>query len=314
MRIFLLVLGLTVLTLVVRSMGLQEIAEIARHSGWTILWMILLYAASVAIRGWVTWRSLPESHVSLIDTLRIRFAAEAVEMLTFTGPFLAEPAKGFMFIRRGIPAARAAGAIVFENLVYSVVAAGMAFVALLVLLARDAFHGGARGGVIALMWGLAGFTGGVIWASVTGIGLLVPAVRLARPLLGARRTASLVESVGSMEVHLLDILHRSPRRFFEALAAQSAGHLLLAVEVLLLFRSLGLHGHRADPLIVEGGVKFINTVFVFIPGQFGAAEGANALIVGGLGYPAAVGVTLSLMRRLRAYVIAMGGLLVAPPR
>jgi hypothetical protein len=65
---------------------------------------------------------------------------------------------------------------------------------------------------------------------------------------------------------------------------------------------------------VEGGVKFINSVFVFIPGQFGAAEGTNALIVRALGYPAALGVTLSLVRRVRAYVVAGIGLLAAPPR
>jgi hypothetical protein len=314
MRIFLLILGLVVFGLVLHSMGLREIGEMAQRSGWTIVWMILLYAISVSIRGWVIWRSLPAPRMRLVDTLRIRFAAEAVEMLTFTGPFLAEPAKGFMFIRRGVPAALAAGVIVFENLAYSVVAAGLAIAGLLVLLSRDAFQGRVRGGVIALVWCLSCFTAGVIWASVTGIGLLAPTVRLARPLLGARRTASVVESVASMEVHLLDILHRSPRRFFEALAAESAGHLLLALEILLLFRSLGFHGHRTDPLIVEGGVKFVNTVFVFIPGQFGASEGANALIVGGLGYPAALGVTLSLMRRVRAYVVAAAGLIVAPPR
>jgi hypothetical protein len=37
------------------------------------------------------------------------------------------------------------------------------------------------------------------------------------------------------------------------------------------------------------------------------------LIVDALGYPAALGVTLSLMRRLRAYLVAGAGLLMAPP-
>ena len=76
---------------------------------------------------------------SLPDVLRIRFAAEAVEMLTFTGPFLAEPAKGWMFVRRGVTLADAAGAIAFEYLTYTLVAADIALAALGVLLHRHAF-------------------------------------------------------------------------------------------------------------------------------------------------------------------------------
>ncbi len=314
MRIVLLVAGLAVLCAIVYVMGVREIFALVERSGWSIVWMTAIYGVHVSIRGWVIWRSLPPPRLSFVDAVRIRFAAEAVEMLTFTGPFLAEPAKGFMLIRRGVPPARAAGVVVFENIAYSVVAAAMALGGLLVLLERGAFAGRVHGAILALVWGLIAFIGGVIWASITGIGLLAPVVHLARPVLGARRTAEAVENVGSMEEHLLEILHRNPRRFLEALAAEAVGNALLALEVFILFRGLGLYQHRGDALIVEGGVKFINAVFVFIPGQFGAAEGANAVIVGALGYPAALGVALSLLRRLRAYAIAGIGLLVAPPR
>jgi hypothetical protein len=313
LRIALLVVGLAVLCAVLYFMGLHEIVALVRHSGWSIAWMIALYALHLAIRGWVIWRSLPAPRLPLGETLRIRFAAEAVEMLTFTGPFLAEPAKGFMFIKRGVAPAQAAGVIAFEYLIYLLVASLMALVGLLALLQRGAFPGGVHGAIVALVCGLAAFAGGVVWAAITGIGLLTPLTRLLRPVLGARRMAAAVDNVASMEAHLLDILHGSPPRFLEAVAAQAIGHALLAVEIFVLFRALGFAVRATDPLIVEGGVKFINTVFVFIPGQFGAAEGTNAVIVKALGYPAAVGVTLSLMRRVRAYLVAGIGLLVAPP-
>jgi Lysylphosphatidylglycerol synthase TM region len=312
-RIILLAVGLAVLGAVLYFMGIGAIVALVRRSGWSIVWMVVLYALHLAIRGTVIWRALPEPRLPLLETVRIRFAAEAVEMLTFTGPFLAEPAKGFMFIRRGVAPARAAGVIVFENLTYMVIAAAMGLLGLLVLLSRGAFAGGVHGPIIALVCGLAGFVFGVIWAAVTGIGLLAPLVRLVSPVLGARRGAEAVENVASMEAHLLEILHGSPARFVESLFAQSGGHALLAIEVWLLFRALGFPAPWTDALIVEGGVKFINSVFVFIPGQFGAAEGTNAVIVGALGYPAAVGVTLSLLRRLRAYLVAGAGLLFAPP-
>jgi hypothetical protein len=298
-RIALLCLGVAVLCAVLYFMGVREIAALARRSGWSIVWMAGLYAVQLAIRGWVIWRSLPAPRLPLGETVRIRFAAEAVELLTFTGPFLAEPAKGYMFIRRGVPPAQAAGVIVFEFLTYTVVAAAMALVGLLVLLSRHAFTGGVHTAIVVLVWVLGAFTAGVVWAAITGTGLLAPAARLLRPLLGAERSADVVENVASMEGHLLDILHRNPSRFVEALAAETAAHTLLAVEIFILFSALGFHGLRADPIIVEGGVKFINAVFVFIP-------------VGALGYPAALGVTLSLMRRVRGYLVAGLGLVLAP--
>ena len=313
MRIVLLAVGIVVLCIVMYFMGVHEILEMVRRSGWSIVWMVILYAVHIAIRGWVIWRSLPQPRLPLLETIRIRFAAEAVEMLTFTGPFLAEPAKGFMFVKRGVPAARAAGVIAFEYLIYMAVAAMMALGGLVALLGRGAFHGGAHDAIVALVCGLAAFTGGVFWAAFTGMGLLTPLTRLVSPVLGTRRGAVAVENVGAMEGHLLDILHGSPARFGEALVAQAIGHALLAVEIFVLFRALGFQVRVTDPLIVEGGVKFINAVFVFIPGQFGAAEGSNALIVAALGYPGAVGVTLSLMRRVRAYLVAGAGLLAAPP-
>lgn len=313
LRLCLLAAGIAVLAIVLRVMGVREVIAMLRRSGWAIVWMIGLYAVHIAARGWVIWRNLPSPGLSLIETLRIRFAAEAIEMLTFTGPFLAEPAKGWMFVRRGIPAGQAAGVIAFEYVTYMLVASWIALAGLAVLLRRSAFPAGVHGAIVALVVGLAVFALGVIWAAITGVGLLAPAVRLLRPVLGARRTASAGAAVGSMESHLLGILHGNRRRLAEALAVQLAGHALLAVEILVLLRALGYPGHAADPWIVEGGVKFINAAFVFVPGQLGAAEGANALIVAALGYPATVGVTLSLLRRLRAYIVAAPGLALAPP-
>lgn len=312
-RAVILAAAFVVLGAIVYAMGPARIAEIIRASGWTFVWMILLYGAHIALRGFILWRSLPPRSLPLRDVLRIRFAAEAVEMLTFTGPFLAEPAKGWMFVRRGITISDAAGAIAFEYLTYTLVAADIALVALGVLLSRGAFSPASRGPIVVLAAGLALFTAGVCFAAVTGIGLLEPAVRFARPVLGARRAGRAADRVRAMETPLLRLLHGRSSRFGEAAIAQLLGHALLAMEIWLLFRSLGLAAGPAVAWIVEGGVKFINAAFFFVPGQIGAAEGVNALIVGSLGFAPAVGVALSLMRRARAAVIAGLGALIAPP-
>jgi len=312
-RAIVLTAAFVVLGAIVYAMGVGRIAAIIRASGATLLWMILLYACHLVVRGYILWRSLPSGSLPLGEVIRIRFAAEAVEMLTFTGPFLAEPAKGWMFVRRGITLGDAAGAIAFEYLTYTFVAADIALFALGVLLHRHAFSPAAHGPIVALAVCLALFTAGVLFAALTGIGLLEPAVRGAAPLLGARRAHSVAGRVRAMETPLLNLLHGRSSRFGEAAVAQLLGHSLLVLEIWLLFRNLGLGAGPAVPWIVEGGVKFVNAAFFFVPGQIGAAEGVNALIVRSVGFAPAVGVALSLMRRVRAAVVAGVGALVAPP-
>ena len=92
-RAIVLTAAFIVLGAIVYAMGVGRIAGIIRASGWTLLWMILLYGCHLVVRGFILWRSLPPNSLRLREVIRIRFAAEAVEMLTFTGPFLEEADK-----------------------------------------------------------------------------------------------------------------------------------------------------------------------------------------------------------------------------
>ena len=312
MRALVLVLAVAVLAAIVYAMGPARIGALILASGWTFLWMVLLYSAQLALRAWILWRTLPSGRLSLLDVIRIRFAAEAVEMLTFTGPFLAEPAKGWMFVRRGISLSAAAATIAFEYLMYTLIAADLALVGLTALLHRQAFPPAVRDPVVVLVVCLGVFTGAVLFAAITGIGLIEPSVRAMAPLLGRRRADGILSRIRAVETPLLVLLHGSLRRFVEVAVVETMAHGLLVLEIWLLLRSLGLGSHAAVPFIVEGSVKFVNTVFFFVPGQIGAAEGVNAAIVSALGFPPAVGVALSLMRRARAAVVSLAGALAAP--
>ena len=61
---------------------------------------------------------------------------------------------------------------------------------------------------------------------------------------------------------------------------------------------------------MEGGVKFIAIAFAFIPGQFGALEGTYALVFAAIGLPAAVGLTVALVRRMRGLLVASVGVVM----
>ncbi|PYQ71813.1 MAG: hypothetical protein DMG01_25160, partial [Acidobacteria bacterium] len=118
-------------------------ADLARV-GWRFAAAAAIYAVHVGIRAVALWRSLLDGPVRFADVLRIRLSGEAVEMLTFTGPFLAEPAKGWLLRNRGVTTAAAFAAVITEYLLYTVVAAWLMVAALWLLLVRGVLPPGMR--------------------------------------------------------------------------------------------------------------------------------------------------------------------------
>lgn len=306
-RVLLLAAGAIVLALLVVRLGPAVILSLLQQIGWGFAIIPLLYTAHLAVRSAALWRSLPAATLGYVDVFRIRLAGEAVEMLTFTGPFLAEPAKGLLLVRAGTTTANAFGAVAIEYLLYTLVSAWMAAAALLLLLLRGALTGPLRAATIGLVAGIGVFTLGFIFAAATGIGLVVPAVRALGAVVGRDRADRAVAAIDPSERVLVGFMHARGARFVEVMALEGAAHTLLALEVATALYTLKLPFGWLDPFIVEGGVKFISVVFFFIPGQVGASESVYTILFQALGFPAAAGLTLSLVRRVRALAVAAVG-------
>src|SRR5713101_7902757 len=110
-----------------------------------------------------------------------------------------------------------------------------------------------------------------------------------------------------VEEVIVTFLHAQSGRLAEVLGIEASAQLLLILEVWLVIAALGFSRSWSNPLIVEGGVKFIGIAFAFIPGQFGASEGVYALIADAIGLPTAAGLTLALVRRVRGLLVAALG-------
>jgi hypothetical protein len=307
-RTLLLGTGAGVLAWLIVRTGPSTIGRMLGSVGWGFAIVSALYLAHITVRALALWRSMAGPAVPFGDVLSVRLAGEAVEMLTFTGPFLAEPAQGFLLQRRGLSGARAYGAVAVEYVLYTLSSAWMAAAALAILLASNRLPQGMHGPVRAIIAGVAAFTIGCGWASATGRGLLAPIARAAARQLGGGRLQTLVSRLEPIEQVLVVFMHRRRPRVAEVMAIQMASQALLAAEIWVLLRALGYRPGAVAPLLVEGGVKFIGVAFFFVPGQVGASEGVYALLARLLGFPAAVGLTIALVRRVRALIVAAAGL------
>jgi uncharacterized membrane protein YbhN (UPF0104 family) len=309
-RFLLLAFGLGMVALLVWRTGPALVLSMMARVRWAFLFVSAAYAIHIAVRAAALWRSVLSVPIRYRDVLRIRVSGEAVEMLTFTGPFLAEPAKGWLLKRQGLPAADAYAAVAAEYLIYTLVSSWLAALALTLLLANGALPPAIRPGVVGVLVVMVGFNLAFVFAAVAGVGVLAPLARASGAVIGRARAASVAQEVHRVESVLIAFLHAHPIRLAEVIGLEAAGHLLLVLEIWIVMSALGYSLSWRDPLLVEGGVKFISVAFSFIPGQVGASEGVYALLLRAIGLPAAAGLTLALVRRVRGLLVAAIGAVV----
>jgi hypothetical protein len=310
-RLIALAAGVVVFAALIAYVGVRKIAGMLAEVGWGFALVPLLYTAHVTLRAVALWRSLPTPTLSFLDVWRVRLSGEAVEMLTLTGPFLSQPAQGWLLNKRGIGGAEAYGAVAIEYLLYTLTSAWLAIASLTALLVRGVLPVALRAAALGLIAVMVAFTVGVAAAAISGVGLIVPLVRRAGPLTGRRRAEGWAARIDPAERVLVGFMHEHPGRLAAVLGVEAAGQLLLASEIWVVLRALALPARPFDPLLIEGAVKFIGTVFFFVPGQLGASESVYTWLFAALGLTAAAGLTMALVRRIRGLIVGGLGLAAA---
>jgi hypothetical protein len=93
-----------------------------------------------------------------------------------------------------------------------------------------------------------------------------------------------------------------------------AQHAALIGEAYVILSALSPGATLQTALVFEAVTKIVNTAGLVIPGRLGVAEGGSALLAGALGFAASHGLSLALMRRVRALIWAGVGLALLPLR
>jgi hypothetical protein len=304
LRVAILAAGVAVLVALVSHEGSAVIAGMLWQIGWGFAVMTALRTAYVALRAGALWCAIPRGKLPYSELWWIRLSTEAVEMVTFTGPFLAEPAKGWLLTRRGLSTAEAVAFVTLENLLYTMVTAWVTAAALCLLLARSGLPEGVRIAALSVLAVIAIFMAAMLYAAISGRGLIAPSIRRLGNLSGRDLGASLAARSEPAEQLLVTFLRHNPREVVQMLGLQLAAQASVLLEVIVVFRALQTGARLVDVFVFEGSVKFIDVAFFFVPGQLGAHEGLYSVIAGALGIATAAGLTLALARRIRGLLVA----------
>jgi hypothetical protein len=310
-RLVFLAIGLAFFIYLVVQLGPGAVIEMLGRIRWEGLWIAGIYAAYQSARAIALSASvLGSPSLPFRDALWIRLAGEAVQFLTFTGPFLAEPAKAWLLAGRTRSAVHGFAATLTEYLTYMFTAAVLSSAALAWLLSAGMLTGAARTTAIVLVVIMILFLATSAWAIAARVHLLGAILERIASLPGIRRKLRPdMASVHRTEDLLLGILHDRPARFAWIAILEATAHLLHVLELLAILRALSLPARFVTAFLIEGATKFVGLAFFFIPGQIGASEGAHTLVFEVVGLPAVAGFTVPFVRRIRSAGVAGLGLL-----
>jgi hypothetical protein len=313
-RAIFLAVGCSLFAYLLVRLGPGKIFTTLRGIGWGFLGIAVAYVGHQLLRAIALRQCITSDERTLYwDLVRIRLSGEAVQFLTFTGPFLAEPTKALLLRTRGLTIAHAFAATISEYLMYTSTSAIMAIAGLLYLLQHFELS---RPITLAarIVVCIAGTFLLVAADAVIRRTYLIGAVvgRISRlPIIGKYVRVD-KKVLHATEDLLFVILRSRPWRFLSIVAVESAAQMLLVVELFVLLRVTGDRFSVTHPFLIESATKFIGLGFFFIPGQIGASEGSYMVIFEAIGLPPPIGFSLAVARRLRSLIVAGTGLLFLP--
>jgi 1L-myo-inositol 1-phosphate cytidylyltransferase len=283
--------------------------QLARFGPWFLV-IVALALAWLFVQA-CAWHLILTAHFRPVPLLRLfktKIISDSLNTLIPSASVGGEAARAFMLrkhlpLKEGIP-----GILVDKTVEYSASVIFLMASFLLSLLFLD-LPGWMTGAAVtclgATLLGIALLVAlqmkGVFW-TLGKISKVVPKVRR----FAAKREGQLKELDESLRFVYRNL---EPRTALAAILHFFA-RLLGALEVFVILRVLGASASLIQALFTATGVTIVNTAFFIVPGHFGIMESATVLIVQSLGFTAALGLGVAVIRRIRKLATIAVALLV----
>ena len=295
--------GIATLAFIVADNDPAAIAASIARVGWRLAVVIVVPAVLVAAFDVLGWRyAFTRNRVPFRTLWWTRLAGEAVNLTTPTAALGGEAVKAWL-LRDRVSLAEALSSVIVAKTTITI---GQGLLLLLgVVLAWASLAADSRL-LTAMQWLLAlELVSLAVFVLAQTRGLAAFGGRmLAR--FGARRFAG-HEGLGHVDRTLAEFYLRQPERLGLSIACHFGGWLLGAVETWMILAFLGSPVSLLTATVVEAFGTGIRFATFMIPGSLGALEGGYAAIFAALGLGGTMGVSFSLVRRIREVVwIALG--------
>ena len=306
-------LGLGLLVYVIHRVGVQPIFDALLRIGFGFFFILALSGLRHVLRTIAMRAAVPPEHrrFNFLQAFAARLGGEAISFLTFTGPLLGEATK-VALLRKRVPLTYGVPALIVDNLLYNLSVVFFVLSGACVMLFSYQLPPLVNS-VLLIIATLATLgIGAAALAAKRRIMLLTWAIdRLAQLRLSPKVILRRRHHIYHLESKVYDFYKHHPGAFFGMIACDLLAHASSVIEVYVALRLLGFHPQVSQAYIIESLTKVINFVFAFVPGTIGVYEGGTEVILQkGLGFAAAAGVALALVRKAAIVCWTSIGLLV----
>jgi uncharacterized protein (TIRG00374 family) len=308
-RRVLMVLGVVLFAALVLNLGTGAIATSFARLSWRLALIAVFPYAMVALFDALGWRfAFAHELLPLRTLLPVRIAGEAFNIATPTASVGGEAVKAILLAGHASPGERLASVIVAKTML---TLSQTAFILIGVVLATHALGGDSPalrvmlGTLLFALLSVTGFLMAQLGGVVSRAGRVLAWAGLLRGDESGRVLASIDETLSVFYRH-------RPRRLALSLGCHLVSWLFTTLETYWILRLLGVPVPLWIAAVIEAfsaGVRF--AVFM-VPAQVGVLEGGYVVVFEALGLDAGMGLSFSLIRRIReATWVGLGFLLVA---
>jgi putative membrane protein len=300
------VLGFGVVAYLVHRVGLSTILDAITTLSWRLLIVMCFPYALTSTLDTAAWRFAFPGRVPPFPKLwTARLAGEAVNATTPTASVGGEPVKAFLLRYWVSPVEGLASVIVDKTAI--VLGQGL-FGLLGLVLACTVVP--ASGPIVTAMTvllivqalALAGFVAVQLMGAAGRGGRL-----LARFGMGPSRSRQ--ERLEGLDRTLATYYRVRRRRLVAGVLVHFVAWTVGSLEIFLVLNFLGLPVPLLTAMVLESCGAAVKFASFMIPGSLGALEGSNVAIFAAFGYGGAMGLTYTLVRRLRELAWASAGMI-----
>lgn len=304
----LLILGLSLFIYLIVETGWQKILSQLTILKWNLIPIVLVYALVYTLDtlGWKFSFRKQKHPVSFFHLFWIRLAGEAVNNTTPTGYVGGEPVKAYMLKSFDVSTPESFASIVvakttltLSEILFIVFGLAAAFIKLELSLSFK----------IVMTFMLLVLTVLVflfMFFQQKGLFTLLAKI-LSYLRIGREGISRRLEKIKELEARLEEFYRSSKKQFILSFAFHLLGWFAGVLEVYLIIIFLGLPLNMLDATMIETLHQLIRGLAFWVPGNIGTQEGGNFFIFTLFGLDGAVGLSVSLIRRIRELLWAALG-------
>ena len=303
-RTLLIVGGVTAVGSLVVVTGIDALLAPIRALSWRIAVLVVVPYTAVALLHTLAWRFLfARSAVSIGRLFSVRLAGEAFnEAATSVG---GEPVKAYL-LQPSVPFVEASAAVVVEKTAITVsqvlfLALGLAVALPLVDLSPGFLH------TMVVLLGIQ-ILAVVAFVQVQQIGVFTRALRLLERW-GLPQRPSRMQGLIGLDRALVALYSERPGRVVACVLVHLSAWVAGSLEVYLVLQWLDVRASFADAFVIDAFGSAVKFMAFAIPGALGVLEGGYMVGFGALSFGAGLGLSFTLLRRLRMVVWSTLGLL-----